>query len=119
VSKSKKLKEMERMHLLATVVAYPGLSTQGVRDRANSEAQHDDFDPLPFIQPQGITGKLNALSIDRLVTGWQDIDVVRWDPTEKGRQVWAEYENGLNAPSDAHRERSAPQEHRSVSEEER
>lgn len=80
-------KKLERMHLLATVVEYPGLPTQEVRDRANNEAQHDVFDPLPFVTPQGITAKLNSLSLAGLVEGYLSPEGMRWLPTDKGREA--------------------------------
>lgn len=90
-----KEKEMERMHLLSTIVNYPDRSTQEIRDIANDECQHDSFDPLPHISPRGITGKLNGLSLAGLIDGWQDGGEMRWRPTDNGAQAWAEYQHGL------------------------
>lgn len=89
---SRSERELERFHLLSTVAAYPGLSTQDVRDRANEECQHDLFDPLPLMTPQAVTGKLKALERDGLIEGWVDFNGVRWDPTDAGRKAWAEYQ---------------------------
>lgn len=86
---TKREKEMERMHILSTIVAYPDLSTRDVRDRVNQECQHDAFDSLPTVSPQGITGKLNALSLAGLVTAWNDLDVLRWRATNDGCAAWA------------------------------
>lgn len=84
---SKELKKLDRMHLLSTVVEYPGLPTQEVRDRANNEAQHDVFDPVPFATPQGITGKLNSMSRDGLLDGWPSPEGMRWEATVKGKHA--------------------------------
>lgn len=88
---------MERFHLLATVVIYPSMSMADVRDRANNECQHDDFDPLPMIEPRAISPKLKALQTAGLVARWQDFDCDRWDPTDAGREAWAAYEKTLHA----------------------
>lgn len=89
--------DAERFHLLSTIITYPGLNTQDVRDRANEECQHDAFDPLPRISPQGIVGKLLGLERRGLVTSWRDFDGKRWEPTQAGREAWAHYEVTLNA----------------------
>lgn len=90
-------REMELFHLLATVVTYPGMSTADVRDRANNECQHDDFDPLPMIEQRAIAPKLKSLQASGLVARWRDFDCDRWEPTDAGREAWAAYEVMLNA----------------------
>lgn len=93
---TKPASELERFHLLASVVAYPNMSTAGVRERANDECQHDDFDPLPMISPQAIMPRLKALQVAGLVARWRDYDCDRWDPTVAGRAAWSAFEATLN-----------------------
>ena len=91
-------KDLERFHLVSTLVQYPASSTQDVLERANEECQHDDFDPLPKISPQGIVGKLNSLSLAGLVRGWDDGVTMRWQATDTSRQRCEEFLYDLDHP---------------------
>jgi hypothetical protein len=85
---TKREKELERMHLLSTIVNYPWRLAAEVADLANNECQHDLFDPLPFISPRGITAKLNAMSLAGLLDGSVTVEGIQWCATDEGERAW-------------------------------
>jgi hypothetical protein len=73
--------ELERLHLLATVGTYGPADSAFLRERANDEAAHDAFDPLPDIEPRAIGAKLSALR----ARGWLSFEGDCWVLTGEGR----------------------------------
>jgi hypothetical protein len=84
-------RELERLHLLATLKQYAPQSASFIRERANDEAAHDAFDPIPPITPGGIAPKLVGLRSAGLAAYFAGDE--HWDITLEGARV---LEAGLN-----------------------
>src|SRR5438128_2554355 len=82
-------KELERLHLLATLNTYGPATAGFIRERANDEAAHDAFDQLPDIEPRGIAGRLVGLLNDGLAkrTSGDGPAVVSWQITPAGSRA--------------------------------
>lgn len=87
-------KELERLHLLATLRTYGPASAAFIRERANDEAAHEAFDPVPMIEPRGIAGRLVGLLNDGLAKRVHGAPgEVSWDISAAGARA---LEDGLN-----------------------
>lgn len=82
---TKQVREHERIHLLLTLGEYGPLTASDLRSRMNEECSLEMFDYLPLVSPQGITAKLNALSVAGLVTG--SGHPIEWEATDKGKAL--------------------------------
>lgn len=82
-------KELERLHLLATLNTYGPATAGFIRERANDEAADDAFDQLPDIDPRGISGRLVGLLNDGLAkrTSGDAPAVVSWQITPAGSRA--------------------------------
>jgi DNA-binding HxlR family transcriptional regulator len=87
-------KMLERILILRTIINYgPEIPAKDIADRASTECDHDLLDSLPAISRRGISQKLQAMSLEGLVTatprrGPRPSDRVSlWSVTEAGREL--------------------------------
>lgn len=92
-----RLRELERIHLLRTLVNYGPMTATRVAEVANGACDDEAFDGLPEISARAIAGKLNGLSIAGLVTAEHRRAervadrVLIWRVTKHGEQTAAAF----------------------------
>lgn len=87
----KRLREMERIHLLRILAQHGPMFASDLADRANQECDHDAFEDLPTISRRAIGQKLTALWSAGLVARElvKTVRMYRWSISEQGREVAA------------------------------
>lgn len=81
-------RELERQHLLRTLVNYGPMRAAALADRANEERDSAASRELPTISRRGIGQKLTAMWSDGLVTReWQEDErLYVWAASDEGRR---------------------------------
>lgn len=96
MSLTKRQRDLERFHLLATMVEMGRAATAAdICSQANAECsvsegdlRLDEIDALPLISARGSTAKLSAMSLAGLVGAeWRGVEPMLWSITDEGRRV--------------------------------